>query len=93
MSFYARSPRWQKECAPSEGARHRGLGELIEAPEWWIEGAESFSMSDVQHVAMHQLQQVAGANPEAAHDRVCESFDSYGLPWQGDPGDGPNRLH
>jgi tetratricopeptide (TPR) repeat protein len=40
-----------------------------------------------------QLLQVAGANPEAAHDRVSELFDSYGLRWPGDPGDGATRLH
>jgi tetratricopeptide (TPR) repeat protein len=36
---------------------------------------------------------VAGASPEAAHDRLRELFDSYGLQWQGGHGDGAPRLH
>jgi tetratricopeptide (TPR) repeat protein len=39
------------------------------------------------------LLQVAGADLPAAHDRLREIFDSYGLQWQGDHGDGAPRLH
>jgi hypothetical protein len=40
-----------------------------------------------------QLLQMAGADAEAAHDRLCEMFASYGLQIQGDPGDGAIPLH
>jgi hypothetical protein len=40
-----------------------------------------------------QVSQVAGADAEAAHDRLREMVASYGLQIPGDPGDGANRLH